>query len=143
MAENLGKAAGVSGGLCVLVACNDSQLAADLAGTGRFLVHVIDSDPGRIDAVRARLREAGVYGLASAELLDTDGKLPYTENRVNALFVGQEAAGATPIPEMIRVLVRGAQLSLPAERIIGAGLTAAGMTDVPGAMRGSSWKQAQ
>ncbi len=141
--ESLCKAAGVSGGLCVLVGCNDGPSAADLAGTGRYLVHVLDWDKDRIDAVRARLQEAGVYGLASAELLDTEGKLPYTENLVNAVFVGKEAAGRMPIPEIIRVLRPGGVLFSSDKRTIGVDLIAAGMTDVQEAMGGSSWKQAR
>ena len=58
---------GVSGGLCVQIGAEDTGFAADLARTGRFLVHVLAQDADAVDDTRRRLSTKGVYGLISVD----------------------------------------------------------------------------
>ena len=103
-AASLCEAAGITGGLCVAIGSADAQSAADLARNGQYLVHVLDWDTSVIDSLRSRLQEMGLYGLASVELLGDGGKLPYTENLVNAVILGGKAIGRIPLVEVARVL---------------------------------------
>ncbi|MCB1236715.1 MAG: PQQ-binding-like beta-propeller repeat protein, partial [Verrucomicrobiae bacterium] len=82
------------------------QSAAARSRTGRYLVHVLDTDAQTVAKARETLRSLGVYGLASAETLDTATKrLPYSENVVNAIVVRK--ADVVPAAELFRVLTPG------------------------------------
>ena len=140
-ATSLGAAAGITGGLCVMVGCDDSQSAVELAGTGRYLVHILDWDKSAIDEIRAKLQKMGFYGLASAELLGTDGKLPYTENLVNVVFLGDKVLGRIPLREIVRVLRPDGVLLSADQRIADADLAAAGLSALGSAADGSAWKR--
>jgi len=111
-AQGLCESAGITGGLCVMLDCRDIEAVAALARSGRFLLHVLESDAATVHAMRRQLQEAGLYGLASVEHLAADGKLPYAENLVNVIFVGERASAAVTIAEVQRVLCpRGAVIA--------------------------------
>ena len=55
-AETGGNAAGVSGGLCVQIGGEQTSFAAELAGTGRFLVHVLCRDAKTVEDTRQKLK---------------------------------------------------------------------------------------
>jgi formylglycine-generating enzyme required for sulfatase activity/outer membrane protein assembly factor BamB len=137
--------AGVNGGLCVLVGGGDSQSAASLAASGRYLVHMLEPDvAGRMAALRRELHARGVYGLASADRLGTAGTLPYTENLVNALFLGKAALGRVSLQEVWRVLRPRGVLFILEDTISDADLTAAGFQLLPPNRReGLLWRAAR
>jgi outer membrane protein assembly factor BamB len=137
------EAAGITGGLCVTIGCEDSRSVAELVGTGRYLVHILDWDKGAIDGVRAKLQEMGLYGLASAELLGAEGKLPYTENLVNVVFFGDKAVGRIPIREVVRVLHPNGMFFCAGKEIADADLAAAGLSDICSMADGSPGKRAR
>ena len=123
-----------------MIDCNDGRSAGDLATTGRFLVHILESRPAAVDAIRANLHDQGVYGLASAEPLGADGKLPYTENLVNAVLLGDGAPPRVPLAEVMRVLCPGGVLLAADKRLDENTLAAAGFEDVrlPGRSPGTA-----
>jgi outer membrane protein assembly factor BamB len=127
----------------VLVGCEDQQAVAGLAVTGRYLIHVLDWDQHVIDEVRARLQKMGLYGLASAELFGADEKLPYTENLVNMLFLGDRAVGRVPLREIVRVLRPDGVLLVAGNRLADTDLAAAGLLNVRRAAGDSPWKRAR
>ena len=129
-ARHLCEAAGVSGGLCVLVGGADDRAPADLAATGRYLVHVLRPDAAAVRTMQAKLDAEGLYGLASVEQLDPGGRLPYTENLVNVLILGDAGAGRVTIAEAARVLCPGGLLFVADKSRGGAEINAAGLTDV-------------
>lgn len=86
LAADILRSAGVSGGLCALLGCGDGALAAELAATGRFIVHAIDPDAAAVASAQKLLHARGLYGLAWAEQRGCD-PLPYTENLVNLIVV--------------------------------------------------------
>ena len=88
----------------MLVDCRDTASVVALAKTGRYLIHVLESDAEAVEAARRELHKAGLYGIASVERLDPGGKLPYTENLVNAVFLGEKANRAVTAAEINRVL---------------------------------------
>ena len=120
------EAAGLSGGLCVLIGC-DGQSPVDLAGTGRYLVHVLEADVAAVESLQTQLHAAGVYGLASVEQLAADGKLPYTENIVNAIVLGARDPGIVPLDEIARVLCPGGVLLVAGQQPRPAEIVAAGL----------------
>jgi len=95
---------GVTGGLCVVIGAEKTDLAAELAATGRFLIQVLDSDDQVIDRARRQLRSKGLYGLVSVERLPKQGGLPYTENLVNLLVVWPHDSARVSADELNRVL---------------------------------------
>ena len=121
--------AGVTGGLCVILGAEKTDLAVQLGATGRFLVQVLDNDGQVIQRARRLLRSKGLYGLVSVERLPRQGGLPFTENLVNLLIVRPQDAARVSVDEAVRVLCPNGTL------IIGDGTTAdqleaAGMVDV-------------
>ena len=96
-----------SGGLVVLLGCDELPLAKRLAG--QHLVHIIDRDAAKIQAAQKELHEAGLYGLVSAEVVASYERLPYTEDIVNQLFIGP-AAGNLEKKEALRVTCPGGRI---------------------------------
>jgi len=100
------RATGVRGGLCVVLGCGDGELAAELAGTGKFLVHALDPERAPVEAARSLLRSRGIYGLAWAERY-ASARLPYAENLVNLLVADDLGRAGVSRDEVIRVLCPG------------------------------------
>ena len=50
------KTAGVHGGLVVQLGATDTDVAAELSKTGRYLIHVLDSDPETVRLAPTRFR---------------------------------------------------------------------------------------
>lgn len=106
-AEAVRAAAGGDGGLCVHVGSTDGALEADLAASGRMLVHGLALDPAAVAAARGRILGGGAYGVATVEGAASFEQLPYAENLVNVLVADLDALGAKAPPEkeILRVLV--------------------------------------
>ncbi len=92
---------GLPGGLVVQVGGGDTEGVAKLSRTGRYIINVLDEDPATIASAQSKLRQEGNYGIVSAEILPERGKLPYSENLVNAILV---QGNHIPVEEMFRVL---------------------------------------
>ncbi|MCB1230278.1 MAG: PQQ-binding-like beta-propeller repeat protein [Verrucomicrobiae bacterium] len=99
------------GGLVVQLGAENTETAALLSKTGRYLVHVLDPDSDRAAKARESLKADGVYGLASAEALANPAQLPYSENVVNAVMV--QSLGKIPLPEILRVLTPRGRVVVP------------------------------
>ncbi len=141
--QTLVEAENLSGGLYVLVGCDDAQAAEALAREGRRLVQVLEADVAALDRARKHLHQANAYGLASVDILSEDGWLPYAEDLVNVLIVGK-AAGRVKLAEAVRVLAPGGTLLAVATAIDPAAMKAAGLEDVrPARPSGASWRQAR
>lgn len=138
-AADLTGVTGVRGGLLVLAGCRDRQLVLSAAQTGRFLVNDLESDAAAVGAEQRRLQAAGVYGLASVELLDTPARLPFSENLVNVLLLGDQPAGDVPLAEAARVLCPGGVLLVAAGRAPAVALEAAGLAPVRSVKLGGQW----
>jgi hypothetical protein len=98
------KIAGVHGGLIIQLGASNTQAPAELSLTGRYLIHVLDSDAGTVVAARIRLRQDGHYGLTWAEQARNQNRLPYAENVANLIVVRDYSV---PIKELSRVLAPG------------------------------------
>ncbi len=101
------KIAGLSGGLIVQLGASSSQEAAKLSLTGRYLIHLLDTDAKTIETARSNLRKNGHYGLAWAEQTKDFTRLPYAENIVNLIVVQDYTV---PVKELQRVLVPGGSI---------------------------------
>ena len=93
---------GIHGGLIVQLGADDTGEAIRLAGTGRYVVHVLDTDPALVRKARATLKASGLYGLAFAEQLMDPARLPYSENVVNGVYA--RSPGKIGPGEIFRVL---------------------------------------
>lgn len=100
--------AGTHGGLILQLGADDLDTPAHLSKTGRYVIHVVDTDESKID--HQLLRDNGVYGLVSAEHRSDLKRLPYAENVVNGAIVHRDFGVSAA--EFARVLTPGAQLSL-------------------------------
>ena len=94
-------ASGVQGGLVIHVHCGDGRLTADLAISQRYVVHGLDSEPGKVDDARQYIRSRGVYGRVSVDTFD-GRHLPYVDNLVN-LVVADDLRKVS-MDEVMRVL---------------------------------------
>ena len=95
---------GVTGGLCVQLGAERTEIAAQLAASGRFLVQVLDVDRQLVDQARDRLQASELYGMVSVDLLPKEGGLPYTEDLVNLLVVSPRGSVSFSAAEASRVL---------------------------------------
>lgn len=95
------------GGLIVQLGASDVSSASQWSKTGRYLVHVLDPDAEKISAAQSSIRRDGHYGLAWAETLRVETRLPYAENTVNQIIIRDFHV---PPTEMNRVLVPGGSI---------------------------------
>ena len=98
---------GLQGGLIVQLGAADTGEAAELSRTGRYLIHLVDHDEAIIASAQRRLHQDGRYGLAWAEKLVNQGRLPYAENVVNLIVA---KSFTVPVREMHRVLTPGGKV---------------------------------
>jgi outer membrane protein assembly factor BamB len=96
--------ANLQGGLIVQLGAGDTEAAAKLSLTGRYLIHVLDPDANAVAAAQRRLHQDGHYGLAWAETMTNAARLPYAENVVNLVVVREHSV---PLKEILRVLTPG------------------------------------
>ena len=95
------EAAGIEGGLVVVIGSDAPALIAGLRDDGSCLVQALDTDAGQAARAREQIRSLGLCGKVSADLFD--GKhLPYVDNLVN-LVVADKLGGVT-MEEVMRVL---------------------------------------
>ena len=101
--------AGREDGLCVVIGCGKEgqpSLAAQLAASGKMLVHGIAFDGAALGRAREAVTAAGVDGLATIEKLPL-APLPYRDNLANVIVV-EDLAAATAAgfsrKEALRVL---------------------------------------
>jgi len=76
-------------GLCVIIGCGSEgnpALAADLASTGKMLVHGIALDDAALERARRAVSSAGVDGVATIEKLPIK-PLPYRDTLANVVIV--------------------------------------------------------
>jgi len=97
-AEQILSASGVTRGYCLILNCDDGQLAYELAKRSELIVFGVDNDRDRIARARALLGQAGVYGsrvtLHQADSLDS---LPFPKSFANLIIADASlAAGKLP-----------------------------------------------
>lgn len=99
-------ATGINAGLCVLLACPDGDLAADLTNGGKMVVQSLALTDDEMHVARKVLQQRGIYGLASVDRITKADHLPYADHLVNLLVCDLDAlAGKGPArAEMLRVL---------------------------------------
>ncbi len=93
---------GVTGGLVVVIGCDDPALIAELGRSEKFLVQALDTDAAKVERVREAVRRGGRYGRVSAATF-SGRALPYAENLVNLVLV-RDRDCAVPAGEVRRVL---------------------------------------
>jgi len=107
LAKEIVRSTGVRAGLCVHVGCGDGRLTAALTAAGNFITHGLALEANSLKAARSHLQSQGIYGRASVEQLGL-APLPYPENAVNLLVIGDLAAArknGLDFKEALRVLV--------------------------------------
>jgi outer membrane protein assembly factor BamB len=106
---------GLHGGLVVQLGAEDTNAASELSHTGRYLIHVLDTDTEAIQTARSRLRKEGHYGLVWAEQAGKDGRLPYAENIVNLVVI---RGFTVPAKELFRVLTPGGAIVVTDSKVL-------------------------
>ena len=92
---------GARNGIMILVQADDAT-CEDAAASG-FAVLALDTRPERVDALRRRFLDRGLYGRVSASLFDGQ-TLPCIDELVNIVVV---EGGNLADEEILRVLVPG------------------------------------
>ena len=106
----------IHGGLIVQLGADMTGEAIRLAGTGRYVVHVLDPDPERVKKARATLKASGLYGLVFAEVMTDPARLPYSENVVNGVYV--RSSGKVSLAEIFRVMTPWGFLKAPGKLVL-------------------------
>ena len=130
---------GTTGGLCVQLGAERTDIAAELAASGRFLVQLLDGDGEIVDQARRQLHASGLYGLASVDLLPKQGGLPCAENLVNLLLVTPRGAESFSAAEASRVLCPEGVLVMAGPKVTEEQLTAAGLVVIRKTDDGVGW----
>jgi len=116
------------GGLVVQIGAEDVRMPAAMSRTGAHLIHVLDTDAGKVAAARTYLTTHGYYGLASVEHVARFTRLPYTEDLINHMIVSR---AGTPAHEIFRVMAPGGTLVITRKRIMNrAKLKSAGFDSI-------------
>jgi len=100
-AEAVLEACGMTGGLVVVVGCDDPALLAGLGEAGPYLVHGLDVAPSKIDAARRHLQDRNLYGPVTVSRW-SGAQLPYVDSLVNLILMTGDAQ--VPAGEITRVL---------------------------------------
>ena len=130
---------GITGGLYVQLGAERTDIAAELAASGRFLVQVLDVDGQIVDQARRQLQARGLYGLASVDLLPKRGGLPCTENLVNLMLVSPRGSESFSATEAGRVLCPDGVLVMAGAKASEEQLTAAGLVIARQSDDGGGW----
>jgi len=86
------------------VGCGDGRLTSALHARDNYLVHGLDRDGASVEKAREHIRELGIYGKVSVDLLRGD-QLPYADNLANVVVASGECR--VPTEEILRVLAPG------------------------------------
>ena len=112
---NPAELADLHGGLIVQLGASETESAARLSLTGRYLVHVLDPDSSGVKAARAKLRDEGQYGLVWAEKAASKTRLPYSENVVNMIVIRDYSV---PVEELARVLTPNGRVVVADNKVL-------------------------
>jgi outer membrane protein assembly factor BamB len=93
---------GMRGGMVVYLGCEDGASLASLYRPPAMTLHGLAWEADHVEAARAHLKQAGLYGPVSVDRLQAR-ELPYRDNLIN-LLVAEHPRDITPA-EMLRVLV--------------------------------------
>ena len=138
-AEQILETLGVRGGLCVQIGAEDVDGAAQLAESGRYLIHILDADEKVIDQARKSLQAMGRYGLVSVDRLPEEKRLPYTEDLVNLVHVSEQTSAQVSLGEAYRVLCPSSVLVIGEDKATQEQLESAGFTEIESAGDASEW----
>lgn len=105
-AEQILAASGFAGGLVVHAGCEDGELLLSMAGTPHVLAQALVQDRPRLEPIRGRIQEEGLYGRVSAIAWEGPS-LPYADGMVNLLLVSGGLTKVLPQDEIERVLAPG------------------------------------
>lgn len=101
VAQRIVEMAGFQGGLIVHLGCGDGHLTGELAKSGDWPVHGLDTIAKNVASARACLEQADVYGRVAVDKFDGQ-HLPYVDNLVNLIVA--ERPGEVSHDELMRVL---------------------------------------
>jgi len=132
---------GVTGGLFVQVGSDDLAAALELAGTGRVLVEILDTDAAKVERARKKIYSTGLYGLISVNRWASGKRLPYAENLVNLVLI--EEGRKVPPAEAVRILRPAGVLLAEGGRALEPVLKKAGLEDVQKVRAGGDWTLAR
>jgi ubiquinone/menaquinone biosynthesis C-methylase UbiE len=97
-------ASGIKGGLVVHLGCGEGKLTAGLRINDSYLVHGLDGNAENIRKAREHISWLGLYGAITVDCW-TQAELPYIDNLVNLLVVGDDVQVSRK--EIMRVLTPG------------------------------------
>ena len=96
---------GIERGVCAILGAGNSYLASELAGEGKFVVHMIDPDNSRVEADRKTADQQGLYGRYLSIESGSFSRLPYADNTLDLLVAFHGGvAGKLSKDEALRVL---------------------------------------
>ncbi len=107
MGEEIPVRSDVTGGLVVVLGCEEAESLAAFRAGDSYVVQGLDTRPATIAAAKKLMAEEGLCGPVTARVFEGEN-LPYAEEMVNLLVVNESFE--IPRQEMERVLVPGGVL---------------------------------
>ncbi len=115
LATHLIEKSGVSGGICAVLGCGECDVALEVAGSGRFLVHALDPRASVIDAARQAADAAGLDIRRIVFEKDSLRHLPHVDKLVDLVIAAeltQHTLATLSGTEVLRVLRPGGKAIL-------------------------------
>lgn len=101
-AEQVMEQTGIQGGIACVIGADHLAQAEALAEKGGFIVHVLDSDPARIEDTKKKLADKSVLGRTVFVYPMSENRLPHADHLLDLVVAGADA----PVDEkeILRVL---------------------------------------
>lgn len=103
-APGLVKESGLSGGIIVVLDCDDGNFLADLAIDSHFLVQGLSANEADVEDIRGTIRARGLYGQVSCVHYNGT-ELPYVDRLINLVLSTENTK--VPPEEQMRVIAPG------------------------------------
>jgi outer membrane protein assembly factor BamB len=103
LASRIAAESGFKGGLIVLAAGPDADLAVSLGKAPNVLVHWLVRDAVGLEDARRKIRDAGMYGRVSVMAWE-GSRFPYADGMVNLLVIQRDDKHEIARPEAARIL---------------------------------------
>lgn len=104
-ADAIVRASGADRGFCLVAGVETGRLALELARRTELIIHCLEPDAAKVQAARAALDAAGVYGSRVSVDQGDFSDIPYSNYFAN-LIVSERPLHGSPLPEVTADLIR-------------------------------------
>ena len=96
---------GVTSGYCLMLGCENGDLARALAEQSELRIYCVEQDPAKVEQSRTRLSESGLYGHRVIVHQWNGARIPYSDYFAN-LIVSETAVRSGELPQDLSSVAR-------------------------------------